>query len=80
MLGVIETFVYSPFSHMTRLLAREYFIELSRCESLKLYANNIVPLCTGGIMFKLAITNVAPMRLFEVLPDVFNLYLPQVLQ
>ena len=32
---VLETLVYSPFDHLTRLLARENFIEFSRRESFK---------------------------------------------
>jgi hypothetical protein len=34
---VLETLVYSPFNHLTRLLVREYFIEFSLRESFKLY-------------------------------------------
>jgi hypothetical protein len=34
---VLETLVFSPFICLTRLLAREYFIEFSRRESFKLY-------------------------------------------
>ena len=32
---VLETLVYSPSDHLTRLLVRENFIEFSRCESFK---------------------------------------------
>ena len=32
---VLETLVYSPFDHLTWLLARENFTEFSRCESFK---------------------------------------------
>jgi hypothetical protein len=39
---VLETLVYSPLNHVTRLLAREYFIEFSRWESLKLYTAKII--------------------------------------
>jgi hypothetical protein len=38
----LETFVYSPFDHLTRLLAREYFIEFSRRESFQLCKNSTV--------------------------------------
>ena len=34
---VFETLVYSPFSHLTPLLALEYFIEFSRRETFKLH-------------------------------------------
>jgi hypothetical protein len=34
---VVETLVYSPFNHLTRLLAREYFIEFDCREKFKLF-------------------------------------------
>jgi hypothetical protein len=34
---VLKTLFYSPFNHLTRLLAREYFIEFSRREGFKSY-------------------------------------------
>ena len=37
----LETSVYSPFNHMTRLLARENVIEFSRRENVKLYIRNV---------------------------------------
>jgi hypothetical protein len=37
---VLETLVLSTFNHLTRLLARENFIILSRRESLKSYIIN----------------------------------------
>jgi hypothetical protein len=33
---VLETLVDSPFNHMTQVLAQEYFVESSCCESFKL--------------------------------------------
>jgi hypothetical protein len=34
---VLETLVHSSFNHLMLLLAHVYFIELSHCESFKLY-------------------------------------------
>jgi hypothetical protein len=33
---VLETLVYSPFNHLTQMLASEYFIEFSHREGFKL--------------------------------------------
>jgi hypothetical protein len=33
----LETLVYLPLNHLKRLLAREYFIELTHRENFKLY-------------------------------------------
>jgi hypothetical protein len=42
--SVLETLVYSPFNHLMRLLAREYFTEFSQRESFKLYRTvQVVP-------------------------------------
>jgi hypothetical protein len=35
---VLETLIFSPFNHLTRLVAREDFIIHSRCESSRLYS------------------------------------------
>jgi len=40
---ILEKLVNSPFSHLTRLPDRAYFIELSRPESFKLHS---IYLCT----------------------------------
>jgi hypothetical protein len=32
-----ETLAYSPWGYLTRFIAREHFIQYSRCESFKLY-------------------------------------------
>jgi hypothetical protein len=32
-----KTFVYSPVNQLARLLVREKFIEITRCENFKLY-------------------------------------------
>jgi predicted permease len=34
---VLETLLYLPLNHLKRLLAREYFIELTSGENFKLY-------------------------------------------
>jgi hypothetical protein len=42
--SVLETLVYSPFNHLMRLVAREYFTEFSQRESFQLYGTiHIVP-------------------------------------
>jgi len=40
---VLETSVYSPLNHLTRLLSREYFIEFSRLEGFKYNVAENVP-------------------------------------
>jgi hypothetical protein len=42
---VLETLVFSPFNHLTWLVAREDFIILSRCESCRSYCQE----CHGKI-------------------------------
>jgi hypothetical protein len=42
---VLETLVYSPFNHMTRLLTQEYSIEFSRHESVNLYVCMYIYIC-----------------------------------
>jgi len=37
----LETSVHSSLKHLTRLQAREYFIEISDSENCKLYARNL---------------------------------------
>jgi hypothetical protein len=50
---VLETLVFSPFDHLTRLVARENFIILSRRESSRSYIMNIVAILT--FQFKIPI-------------------------
>jgi hypothetical protein len=38
---IFETSVYSPFNHVTRLLAQENFIEFNRREKVKLYIRRL---------------------------------------
>jgi hypothetical protein len=45
---VLETSVLSTFNHLTRLEARENFINLSRRESLKSYTSFYVENCLLG--------------------------------
>ena len=37
---VLAMLLYSPFNHLTWLLAQEYLIEFSYCEGFKLYIIN----------------------------------------
>jgi len=53
----LETSVYSPLNHLTRLLAQEYFIEFSGRENSKLYARKFDGIVQCGTMASVAVNS-----------------------